>query len=75
MYDHVTLANDTTKYACIPYFPGQNPILPVYAGKMGILRVKQDSPYLSKNNDVNQTTIPCPVVFWCIWPIHNKLLP
>ena len=31
----------------------QNPILPIYAGKMGILRVKRDSPYLSNNNDVN----------------------
>ena len=34
---------------------------------MGNLRVKRDSPYLSKNNDVNKTTIPRAVVFWCIW--------
>ena len=37
-----------------PIFPGSNPILPVYAGKMGILRVKRDSPYLAKPNDVNK---------------------
>ena len=39
---------------CIPYIPDQNPILPVYAGKMGILRVKRDSPYLTKYYDVNK---------------------
>ena len=58
-----------------PYFLDQNPILPVYAGKMGILRVKRDSPYLSKNYIVNKKIKPCPVVFRCVWPIHKKLLP
>ena len=29
---------------------------------MGILRVKRDSPYLYKNNDVKKNT----VVLWCV---------
>ena len=41
MEHHVTLANDTTKYAS-HISRDQNPILPIYAGKMGILRVKYE---------------------------------
>ena len=62
MKDHITLANDTTKI-CIPYFPDQNPTLPVYEGKMGILRVKRDSPFyqnimmLTKNNTMHSCVL------------------
>ena len=46
-----------------PYFPDQNPILPVYADEMGMLRVKRDSPYLSKILMSTKTnTMPCCVL-------------
>ena len=68
-----SLANDTTKYAS-HISRIKNPILPVYAGKMGILRVKRDSRIYYKNNDVNNknNTMPCCVVFD---RYNNKLLP
>ena len=52
-----------TQLLCISYIPDQNPILPVCAGKMGILRVNRDSPYLSKNIDVNKKQYCCVLVY------------
>ena len=46
MYDNVTIANDTTKYAF--HISRTKSNFPVYAGKMGILRVKRDSPIYQK---------------------------
>ena len=48
-----------------PIFPGSKS----HASKMGILRVKRDSPFLLLKNVKNNSYHAC---VWCVWPILKK---